>query len=346
MPTESDTSFLDNIPGLEDASPDNTQTDNANSGDTNQPGGNQDNGANPQGSQADNTVTQNTAGGNAQQVNRQQQQQANRQPARGNTGDLVDPVTGNIVARGGVERRIYENAQRWERQARQNEQQISTLNAELRGLREGNQLASQLGVSPQEQVAAVRMLADFKRDPVGTLQAVIAEMQAKGHQLPFLQNAGGLNLQSIERMLDNRLAPLTNQQRQQQQQQEHEERARQELDGFLQTYPHAQNNLDVVGKIMQGEGLSLRDAYIRLIDWAQDNGFDYRQPLAPQVEARNQQSNGNSTGQQPRSTSRPLPGQRSATGGGGVNQPRVFDENASYTDIVRAAMAEAGLPVN
>src|SRR5262252_6325830 len=44
-----------------------------------------------------------------------------------NTRDLVDPITGRVVAQGGIERRVYEEGQRHARENNQLRQQLQAL---------------------------------------------------------------------------------------------------------------------------------------------------------------------------------------------------------------------------
>jgi hypothetical protein len=135
-----------------------------------------------------------------------------------------------------------------------------------------------------------------------------------------------------------------------QRQQQERANAQRILDGFLSTHPDAESNLGTLAQMMHAQpGLSIQDAYLKMVTWAASNSLDYTQPLEEQIEALRQQSNQPTQAQPPnnRMPNRPLPNGRSAAGNGtvGVDQARSFNENASWSDIIRHSMEESGLSI-
>lgn len=265
-----------------------------------------------------------------------------------NTRDLVDPISGRVVARGGIERRVYEEGQRHARENNQLKQQLNQAARQLGAVNEVSQEAMRLNVSPQDQVIAVRIMAEFMRDPVKTLETLVAEVKGKGYPIPFLEQGinPGIDMTAIQRMIDSKMQPLTEQREQQQLQQQAHARAQADLDTFLGENTEAESNLDVLAEMLQAQpGLSLQNAYTKMIRWAHENQLDWTQSLKQQIARQRQQPNPPQHQQQ----TRPLPGGRSVqqasapmANGAGAQ----YNENASWADIIRQTMQEYGVNIN
>jgi hypothetical protein len=269
-----------------------------------------------------------------------------------NTRDLVDPITGRTVAKGGIERRVFEEGQRHARENNQLKQQLTNATRQLASINEVTQEAVRLNVAPQDQVIAIRVMADFMRDPVRTLQGLVEEVKSKGYQIPFLDQGvtPGMDMAAIARMIDNKMMPLTQQQQAARVQQQEKARAEADLNSFLEDNTEANSNLDVLAEMLNAQpGLSLQSAYTKMIRWSHENGLDWTQPLKAQIAQQRQQP----TSQQPpqqQAPQRPLPGRRSAGGNGaqpvGNGSVQQYNENASWADIIRQSMQEHGVQFN
>ena len=263
-----------------------------------------------------------------------------------NTRDLVDPITGRTVARGGIERRVFEDGQRHARENNQLKTQLQNATRQLASINEVTQEAVRLNVAPQDQIAAIRVMSDFLRDPVKTLEYLVAEVKSKGYPIPFLEQGvtPGMDMTAIARMIDNKMMPLTQQQQAARQQAEMKQRAEADLQVFLDDNQEANSNLDVLAEMLNAQpGLSLQSAYTKMIRWSHENGLDWTQPLKAQIAQQRQQP----TPQQPTQQQRPLPGRRSAGGNGatpvGNGAVTQYNENASWADIIRQSMQEHGV---
>ena len=269
-----------------------------------------------------------------------------------NTRNLVDPISGKVVAKGGIERKIFEDGQRAQRENNQLKQQLQNATRQLSSLNEVSQEAVRLNVGPQDQVVAIRVMSDFMRDPVKTLEYLVQEVKAKGYPIPFLEQgvSQGMDLGAISRLIDNKMQPFTTAQVQQQEQARMRHMAETDLNTFLESNPEAHSNLDVLSEMLQAQpGVSLNDAFTKLIRWSHENGLDWTQGLKAQLASRSgQQPNPQqSNNQQPNQRgSRPLPSGRSVGNGaaplnnGAVQQ---HSENASWSEIIRQAMNEHGV---
>ena len=331
--------ILSNIPGIDDAPSDTGADAGGISGGDHTGGGT---GAEGRTSSAEPT---NTTQGQQTEVRRRHDglvERPNQDDPR--TRDLVDPRTGRTVARGGIERHVFEEGQRHARENQTLKQQIQALQSHVGTASEVSRVANEMQLTPDNQVIALRVMGDFLKDPVRTLQSLVEEVKSKGYTIPFLTEGvnPGMDLNAIQRMIDAKMAPITQAQQREQQQQAERARVSQQLDSFLVTNPEANANLGVLAQMMQAQpSLTLHDAYTNMIKWCYQHGLDYSQPLQPQVDAAN---NGQQqpTHQQP--TTRPLPNGRSASQGATqIDGARAFNENTPWSDIIRHSMEESGM---
>jgi len=267
--------------------------------------------------------------------------------------DLVDPVTGRTVAKGGVERHVYEEGQRHFRENNTLKQQVNQLQGFVQQVNEVTREAARLNVKPEDQMVAMRVMSDFMRDPVRTLEYLVAEVKAKGYPIPFLEQgvSPGMDMTAIARMIDSKMQPITQQHQNTLQQAQQRQQAESELNAFLNDNQEAHSNLDVLTEMLQAQpDLSLSSAYTKMIRWSHENGLDWTQPLKPQIAAANQQVHQQPTHQQTtQQDTRPMPG-RSAVRGNATplngSQGQQFNESASWGDIIGSAMRESGVRIN
>lgn len=267
------------------------------------------------------------------------------------TRDLVDPQTGRVVARGGIERHIFEQAQRHRRENDTLKQQMTTLQTQVQQASEPVRIATQLGLQPQQQVAAMQAMADFLRDPERMIQTLIEEVRGRGFALEFLNNGitPQMDLRAVGRMIDTKMAPLTQVDQQRQQEQQAMQQAEQELNAFINDVPDAIPHLQILGRMVtQNPGMTLDRAYTRFVQWTVSNGIDHLQPIGPQLEALQAHPSQQATAapqpqQQPQQQqTAPLPNGRVANQATVREAATVVNEGTSWRDIVRASMQENG----
>jgi hypothetical protein len=256
---------------------------------------------------------------------------------------LVDPTTGEVVANPGLQQRLYETSQRVERENQSLKTRIAGLENALRQSNEVIQEAARLGVAPQDQMIAVRVMSDFMKDPVRTLQALVEEVKSKGYPIPFLNEgvSQGMDMNALSRMIDAKLQPMLQREQAVQHQQQARQQANRDLEAFLEENQEANANLDVLSEMLQAQpGLPLPSAYTKMIRWAHENGLDWTQPLKPQIVALRQQA-----AVPHQQETRPLPGRsvnrQTAQRMNGAASGQQFSESASWADIIRSAMEEA-----
>src|SRR5215472_1469179 len=263
-----------------------------------------------------------------------------------NVRDLVDPVTGRTVAAGGIERRVFEEGQRHQRENNQLRAQLQQLQQHVNS---GNQLlqeAQRFNITPEQHQVAIRVMSDFMRDPVKTLEYLVEEVKSKGYQIPFLTQGvtQGMDMNAIARMLDAQMLPITEQHQRSQIHARAQAQANETLNELINTNPAAQQNLDVLAEMLQAQpSLTLDRAYTMMIQWAVGNGLDFTRNLKQQLTQQPAQQ----PTQQPSQQTRPLPGSR-AFNSGAVPTADVngqFSEHTGWGDIIRDAMRSSGYQI-
>jgi hypothetical protein len=340
--------MFSNMPGMED----DNETEDTSSTETQ--GTEQSEGAEQQGSLFDRS----TGDGGREDTHRQTTEDPNRIVKRQDglverqsatdprRRDLVDPVTGQIVAQGGIERRVYEQAKRNEREANALRAEVQQLRAHTQGMQQANTVATQLGLQPDVQITAMRVMADFMKDPVRTIEYLIAEVKGKGYNIPSLQGAGqGTDMEALAKLIDQRLQPITSRYQQEQQLSANHQRAQRDLDNFLTDVPDARANLDIIAEMITGDNtLSLDRAYTRFVQWCSANQLDPTQHVGPQLQYRQQQQQVAQPGAQPRQATRPLPGNRQLNGSSiPLNSRVAHDADADWSAIIAESMSDAGM---
>jgi hypothetical protein len=242
---------------------------------------------------------------------------------------------------------VYEEGQRHQRENQQLRGQVQQMQT---AINTGNSVlgeAQRMGITPDQHVIALRVMNDFMRDPVRTLQYLVEEVKSKGYNIPFLSEGvtQGMDMGAFARMMDAKLAPFQQVYQAQQQSARVQAEAKQTLDTFISYNPAAQHNLDVIGEMLQAEpGMTLDRAFTMMVQWAVSNGLDYSRPLKPQLSQRQQPTYQQPTQHNVQQT-RPLPGARSALNGAVARADAngQYSENASWSDIVRSAMNDSGM---
>jgi hypothetical protein len=239
---------------------------------------------------------------------------------------------------------VFEEGQRHARENATLKTQIRALQEHVGTASEVSRVANEMQLSPDNQVIALRVMGDFLKDPVRTLQSLVEEVKSKGYTIPFLTEGvnPGMDLAAIQRMIDAKMAPITQAQQREQQQQAQRAQASQQLDAFLVTHPEANVNLGLIAQMMNAQpNLTIYDAFTNMIKWCHQHGFDYSQPLQQQVDDYNARAGQ----QQPtQHTGRPLPNGRSTSQGAApMNGATAFNENTPWGDIIRHSMEESGM---
>ena len=272
-------------------------------------------------------------------------------------GNLVNQQ-GQIVARAGSERRLYEKSARLDTQLtaakKLNERALQDLKAavgELTGMRQIYAMANDMRMSTQEAQLGLRMVDKFKKDPADFFKYILTQMAAAGEDVTkLLPEAGAAAVspegikQLIQQEMRQALGPVRETREQNEQQSRAMREAEQEYNTFVSKYPDVAVHEDVIARLIQDDpNLALDAAYYKLQSFAAQNQLDFNLPLKPQIEARSRSGN----------TQRPVPQapqqrqQRPMPNGRGTapvinNQPR-FSADSSWEDIINSTMREHGI---
>tara|TARA_R100000458_G_C8273767_1_gene248642 strand:- start:346 stop:1320 length:975 start_codon:yes stop_codon:yes gene_type:complete len=251
--------------------------------------------------------------------------------------DLVDG-NGNVLAKGGTERRLWEKAQKFERANNELNRQVQQLSSTVQALQSAGNVGSQYGLTPEELTFGAQLMKSFKENPAGTAQYVLTQAQAMGHNI---EGASGADMGAIKQMITDAIAPLTADTNRKNAQAAAERQATEQYNQFIGTYPDAAVHVDVLAQLLQSEpNLTPEAAYFKLKSFYGDRGLDWTKPLdvlKKEIEARQNQPVAEST--------------QANLPNGGVNTAvqsttDVADVDVSTSDIIRQSMREAGMNIN
>jgi hypothetical protein len=260
-------------------------------------------------------------------------------------GNLINE-RGHVIATAGRERRYFERAQKASNTVNQQSQYIRDLETRTRELESVqnsntalNGLPQQLGLNGTEAELGLKLIKSYKTDPIGTIKYILTEAAASGHNInDLIGRDGGIDMNAIGRMIDQRLQPVTEQYSQQQAMEQAKQEAQRQINQFYAKYPDAPTHEDVIGKMLQSDPtLSLEGAYAQLLRVAQVHGLDFSQPLRPQLEAKQ-----NAPLSSARKPSAP-PSGRAPTATVPATNTMPVDANTSYENVIRQSMTAAGL---
>jgi hypothetical protein len=211
-----------------------------------------------------------------------------------NEGNIVDPNTGKIIAKAGVERRLFENAHR----ARQ---QVAGLTDELQAYKKyvdsERTLAAEIkrvGFTPEEVKEYFETAVAFKTNPVEATRRIVAHVLSMGYNASEIvgKDVGdAIDLKAVQRMLDERLKPILEPQQREQEQAKFQNEYNQWLNQFISEHEYADVHLDVIDRLIGeakavGENITAQKAYYRLREFCIQHDLDISRPLASQIHER------------------------------------------------------------
>lgn len=267
-------------------------------------------------------------------------------------GNLIHPKTGQIIARAGSERRLFERGQRMQTELEQRGNRIQQLEHQLNETRVLNDMPRELNLSTEDLRVGLPLVSEFIKNPVEGARKIIEMVAGMGHNISeiFGNNAGDtIEMRAVARMLDERLKPLQELQTQRtqaakdvEQRTAAQSKVREFFDSHENAEMHAEVINDLIGRRWQGgdESFTPEKAYYELRVYAAQHGLDWNKPLKPQLEHQASASNGRPS--QPDSTSRgprSLPnGHRGNTSQRSVRETEYADPMDSWEDIIRRSM--------
>lgn len=261
------------------------------------------------------------------------QDQSNRGPQ-----DLVDGA-GNIIAKGGKERRFYETAQRERMRADQVTKEFNEAKIKLEAYEKAVTIGSQLNLTPQEVTAGAQIMSSWKNDPIGTLKQMLTQAQSAGYNIEELQ---GNDMAAIQKMIADAVSPLTSKVQEEQQASVYKQEAEKQYNQFISIFPDARVHEESIARLLSEQpNLSLEAAYYKLQAFYAQRGLDWTKNLttleleAKQKEAANQVSN---------VEKETLPSGKGSVNANPLSEAStIADPNESFDDIIRATLKEAGI---
>ena len=120
--------------------------------------------------------------------------------------DLIDRG-GQVIARGGSERRFYETAIREKQRANALEAKVNTLTAQAEAIKSAGNVGTQYNLTPDEVTSGAKLMSAYKESPIGTITYLLTQAQAAGHNVEDIAT-GGLDAEAVKEMLDDARTPL------------------------------------------------------------------------------------------------------------------------------------------
>lgn len=261
-------------------------------------------------------------------------------------GNLYN-AQGQMIARAGSERRLFERSQRQGAILEEQKSTIERLAQENQQYKQAMEQPSRLGITPEDLAVGYPIIADFKRDPVGAARKMVEMVLGMGHNLQDIigGDAGqSLDMKAVSRMLEDRLAPLNEigKVRAQQQQQEQQRRASEAaIARFVDEHEHSGIHLDAIDSLIgKNPGMSPERAYFEIRDFARKYNLDFSKPLGPQVANMRQAGAPNRDASQRRQSPRniPLPNGRSRPAVRNMDQGNSASATDTWDSIINRAL--------
>ena len=274
---------------------------------------------------ADDSTTENTEG-----------QQQDSHPS-----NLVN-ARGEVVAKGGMERRFYDKAVKSDRDARNAQQQVETLQGQLSALQGMGNLSTQFGITPEEVSTGAQLMKAFNDNPVDTVKYLLTQAQSMGHNIDGI--GGSTDMSAIKQMMSEMMAPITNEHQQRAENAQIETESKEIYNDFMTQFPDAEVHQDSLAQLIQNDhSLSPVAAYYKLQAFYGQKGLDWTKPLDV---LKDEMANRPAVNQVPNA-----PSQGTVPSGGNIPQQNVIDTadiadvGTSSDDIIRQSMMDAGYPM-
>jgi hypothetical protein len=249
--------------------------------------------------------------------------------------DLVD-AAGNVVAAGGKERRFYETAQKERQRAEGLTKNVETLQAQLEAINNAGTVGSQYDLTPEEVTTGAQIIAAYKNNPIETIEYMLTQAQASGHNVDAIGQNGSMNMNAVKQMLDSALKPLVSEQNERVETEAANSRAQEIYNNFNSQYPDSAVHEDSLAQLLQQEpSLSPEAAYFKLRSYYMERNLDWTKSLE-MLQSEQQQQQPSVNTQQAVPDGNVIPNRVTDTA-------QVADANTSTSDIIRQAMADAGI---
>ena len=250
--------------------------------------------------------------------------------------DLIDRG-GQVIARGGSERRFYETAIREKQRANELEAKVTTLTAQAEAIKSAGNIGTQYNLTPDEVTSGAKLMSAYKESPIGTIKYLLTQAQAAGHNVEDIAT-GGLDAKAVKEMLDDALKPLVEANQARVVTQEAQEAGVKAHSEFMARHPDANVHQDTLAELLASDpNLSPEAAFYKLQNFFLTKGLDWGKSLNEHQAGLSKQTEGKDGDRQVQ-----LPG--SGTKDASLTDTAgVADVSVSTDQIIRDAMAEHGI---
>ena len=264
-----------------------------------------------------------------------------------NSGNLVKQ-DGTLIAKNGKERRQYLQQQQDKVTIGNQTNELQRLNSVEQQYRElstkyeaDNQALDRLGLNRDELFQAAQMQQAWKSNPIETINYLLTEARRLGHNIDGLQSGSQLDMNAINRTIEEKLSPITNQYQQQQQMQQQQQETQQKVASFVQSHEYADIHGEHIAGLMNTRNMDASAAYWMLRQQATQAGLDFTKPLAEQAQARLYGQQSQTTQQTHNSV--PGVGDLRSTNSSGLQTKSLIPQtpSRSFADIIRESMKES-----
>lgn len=257
-------------------------------------------------------------------------------------GNLIDPNTGQIIARSGKQRREYQDEAIYNyHKVKQHNEQLTTRLKEFESI---DATQKEYGLSAPQVVNSLQFGALYYKDPNKALELLLTDAKKRGINLEGF--GSNIDSNAIKQLIAEELQPIREQRQQTEQQAEYYRKAGDIIAQFYTVNPEAQIHEDLLNIALQSNpNWDLNKAWIEVIKYASENGYSLQQPLNAQIQARRSATPTTpQNGTKPAQAQRPLPNGRSVSSSQvGENKPIVARESDQWDTIVNNVWNEVGL---
>lgn len=265
-----------------------------------------------------------------------------------NKGNIVDPKTGTIIAKAGSERRLFEKSNRLNTRLETTERE---LNEYKKFVDQGRNLANEIkkhNFTPQELQEYMDTVVLYKTNPLEAAKRIVANVASMGYNVSEIVGNGvgdAVDMKAIQRMIDEKLSPITSYQQQERQTQATQQELQGKLQQFFDQHEYADIQAPVIDKLIgQRPDLTPSQAYYEVKTFCAKHGLDMSRPLEPQIRERQSSAqNTDNRQEQPRAQQgrKSIPARSSSpvqSISREVNQGDYAPANASWDDIIRQTL--------
>lgn len=254
--------------------------------------------------------------------------------------NIVDPQTGQIIAKAGTERRLFEKTQRLGAALDDKSNRLAKYEQEDKSFDNLRGKIKSHGLSVDEFAEGINMVIAFKSDPIGTAKKVLESVLAMGHNVTDILGAdagNAIEMSAVSKMLDERLKPLLQPLDQKRVSDEATEKAQKAWEKFCDENEYADVHEVTLDRMLgSNPDLTPQKAYNALRKFAFDRNLDFSIPLGPQIERlQSAKKNTSNRGNPPR-TQKPFPN-GSSVPQGSMNSGDV-SPNDDWATIIKKAV--------